>query len=100
MHTNIVAAEAPFRLLGHLDLSDQAAGGRVPAGELDTGCFTDQTASAVAPDEILGPQRKAGGHRDVDARDVLLEPGHLASAVDRHTELADPLCHDALDGGL
>src|SRR6266851_7080146 len=97
MDANSVAPEAPLRLLVHLDLSDQAAGGRVPAGELDTGCFADKTASAVAPDEILGPQRQAVGHRDVDAGVVLLEPGHLASAVDRHRLLVDPAGQDAFD---
>jgi hypothetical protein len=51
-----VAAEAPFRLLAHLDLGDQAARCRIPPGELDAGCFTDQAASSVAPDEIFRPQ--------------------------------------------
>ena len=54
-----VAASAPFRLLGQLDLGDQAAGRRIPPGELDAGCFTDQTASSVAVADlirrILGP---------------------------------------------
>ena len=50
-----VAAQAPFRLPGHLDLGDQVAGCRIPPGELDARRFTDQTASAVAPDEILRP---------------------------------------------
>ncbi len=55
MHSDGVAADAPFRLLGHLDLGDQAAGCRIPSGKLDAGCFTDQTASSVAPDEIFRP---------------------------------------------
>src|SRR5207245_938825 len=97
MDANGVAAEAPLRLLVHLDLSDQAAGSRVPARELDTGRFTDQTASAVAPDEILRPQRLAVGQLDVDAGVVLGETGHLTSAVDRHPKLADPAGEDALD---
>jgi len=51
-----VAADAQFRLLSHLDLGDQAARGRIPAGELDAGCSADDAASSVAPDEILRPQ--------------------------------------------
>jgi len=50
-----VATDAPFRLLGHLDLGDQTAGCRIPPGELEAGCFPDQTASFVAPDEIFRP---------------------------------------------
>ena len=50
-----VAAGAPLRLLGELDLGDQVADGRIPAGKLDAGGFTDQTASDVSPDEILRP---------------------------------------------
>ena len=92
-----VAADAPFRLLGHLDLGDQAARRRIPPGELDAGCFTDQTASSVAPDEILRPQRLAVGQLDVDAGVVLRETRHLTSAIDRHRQLADPAGQDALD---
>src|SRR4029453_5911261 len=47
-----VVADVQLRLLGPLDLGDKGAGGRIPAGELDAGCFPDQTASSVAPDEI------------------------------------------------
>src|SRR6266851_8209476 len=97
MDANSVAPEAPLRLLVHLDLSDQAAGGRVPARELDTGCFADQTASAVAPDEILGPQRLAVGQLDIDAGVVLREAGHLTSAIDRHPQLVDPAGQYGLD---
>ena len=50
-----VVADAQFRLLGHLDLGDQGARRRIPAGELDAGCLADQAASSVAPDEILAP---------------------------------------------
>ena len=41
------------RLLGQLDLGDQAARRRLPPGELDAGRLADQAAPAVAPDEIL-----------------------------------------------
>ena len=92
-----VAADAPLRLLGHLDLGDQAARRRIPPGELDAGCLADQAASSVAPDEILRPQRLAVGQLDVDAGVVLREARHLTSAIDRHRQLADPAGQDALD---
>ena len=92
-----VVADAQFRLLGHLDLGDQAARRRIPPGELDAGCLADQAASSVAPDEILRPQRLAVGQLDVDAGVVLREARHLTSAVDRHRQLADPAGQDALD---
>ena len=92
-----VAAQAPLRLLGHLDLGDDAARRRIPPGELDTGCLSDQAASPVAPDEVLRPQRPALGQLDVDARIVLCEPRHLAAAMDRHGQLVDPFGQDALD---
>jgi hypothetical protein len=92
-----VAADAPFRLLGHLDLGDQVARCRTPPGELDAGCLTDQTASAIAPDEVFRPQRPAVGQLDVDTGLVLREAGHLTAVVDRHPQLADPAGQDALD---
>ena len=97
MDADGVAAHAPFRLLGHLDLGDQAARRRIPAGELDAGCLPDHAASAVASDEIFRPQRRAVGQLDVDAVVVLREPRHFTSAIDRHLELADPAGQDALD---
>jgi hypothetical protein len=97
MEAEGVLADAQFRVLGHLDLGDQAAGCRIPSGELDAGCFTDHTASSVAPDEIFRPQRLAVGHLDVDAGVVLREARHLTSAIDRHRQLADPAGQYALD---
>ena len=91
------AAHAQFRLLGHLDLGEQGARRRIPAGELDAGGLADQTASSVAPDEILRPQRPAVGQRDVDAGVVLREAGHFAFAIDLHRQLVDPAGQDALD---
>ena len=91
------AADAQIGLLGHLDLGDQAARRRIPPGELDAGGLADQAASAVAPDEILGPQRPAVGQLDVDAGVVLRETGDLDAVGDRHRELADPAGQDALD---
>ena len=57
----------------------------------------DQTASAIAPDEIIRPQRLAVGQLDVDAGVVLRETRHLTSAIDRHRQLADPAGEYALD---
>src|SRR6266542_3318364 len=64
---------------------------------LVVGCFTDQTASSVAPDEIVRPQRLAVGKLDVDAGVVLRETGDLNAVVDRHPQLVDPARQDALD---
>ena len=93
----LIAADAQLRLLGHLDLGDQVASGRVPSGELDAGCLTDDAASSVAPDEILRPQRPALGQLDIDAGVVLREPRHLTSVIDQHRQLGDPGGHDSLD---
>jgi hypothetical protein len=97
MDALVIAAEAPLRLLGHLDLGDQAARCRIPPGELDAGGLPDQTASSVAPDEIFRPQRLAVGDLDVDAGVVLRETRHLTPAIDRHPQLADPAGQYALD---
>jgi len=92
-----VAAEAPLRLFGHLDLGDQVAGCRIPPEELDAGCLADQAVSSVAPDAVLRPQRLAVGDFSVDAGVVLRDTRHLASAIDRHPQLADPAGQCALD---
>ena len=55
MHAGGSAADAQFRLLGHLDLGEQGARRRIPAGEIDAGRLTDKAASAVASDEIFAP---------------------------------------------
>ena len=95
-----LGAHADLRLLVHLDLGDQVAGRRVPPGEVDAGRLADQAASAVAPDEVLRPQRRAAGQLDVDAGVVLREAHHLALAEDRHPELLDPAGQDALEVAL
>ena len=97
MGTRGRAADAQFRLLGHLDLGDQAARRRLPPGKRDSGRLTDQAASPVAPDEIRGPERPAARERDVDAGVVLCEAGDLGAVVGRHPQLADPVGQDALD---
>jgi hypothetical protein len=48
-----LGAHAELWRLGHLDLGDQPAGCRIPSGELDAGRLSDQTAPAVAPDEVV-----------------------------------------------
>jgi hypothetical protein len=97
MNAKGIAVDAPFRFLGHLDLGNQAARRRIRPGELDAGCLTDQTASSVAPDEIVRPHRLAIGQLDIHAGVVLRDTGHLTSAIDRHRELVDPAGQDALD---
>src|SRR5262249_29178180 len=92
-----IVANAPFRLLGQFDLGDQVAGCRIPARELDAGCFTDHTASAVAPDEIFRPQRLAVSQLHINAGVVLRYSRHVPSAMDRHREFADPAGQYALD---
>lgn len=54
--SNSAAVDAQFRLLGHLDLGNQAARRRIPTGKADAGRLADQTAASVAPNEILRPQ--------------------------------------------
>ena len=100
MDAEAVTADANFRLLRHLDLGDQVAGCRIPPGELDAGCFTDQTASSVAPDEIFRPQRLAIAELDVNAGVILHETGHFASAINRYRQFVDPAGEYALDVGL
>ncbi len=95
-----LGARADLRLLGHLDLGDQVAGRRVPPGEVDTSRLADQAASSVAPDEVLGSQRRVAGQRDVDAGVVLGEAHHLAAAEDRNSELLHPSGQDALEVAL
>ena len=91
------ATDAQLGLLGHLDLGEQGARRRIPAGELDAGRLADQAASAVAPDEVLRPDPSAVGQRDVHAGVVLREPGHLGAVVDRDAQLGDPAGEDAFD---
>ena len=92
-----VAADAQLRLLGHLDLGDQAARRRVPPGKVDAGQLADQAAPAVASDEVLRVQRAAVGQRNVDAAGVLRETGHLDAVTNRHPQLDDPVGQKALD---
>ena len=95
-----VVVEAPFRFLGQLDLGEQEARRRFPPGEPDACCLADHAASAIAPDEVFGPDRPAVGQLDVDPGVVLREARHLTPAMDRHRELVDPFGEQALDVDL
>ena len=68
----------------------------------ETRCWRlpDQTASAIAPDEVFRLQHLAVGQLDVDAGVVLHETGHLSAVVDRHRQIVDPAGQDALDVAL
>src|SRR4029453_6859889 len=92
-----VLADAPLRVLGHLDLGDQGARRRIPSGEVDAGRLADEASSSVAADEVLRPQRLAVGKLDPDAGVVLRDPSPLTFAVDGHRQLVDPAGQDALD---
>ena len=94
------AANAQFRLLGHFDLGQQGARRRIPARKLDAGCFADQAASSIAPDEVLRPDALAIGQLDVHAGVVLREPRDLGAVVDRDPEFGDPAGEDAFDVSL
>src|SRR5207253_3534215 len=69
--TDGVVVDAPWRLLGQVDLGDQGARGRLPSGELDAGRLADHAAPAVAPDEVARPHGRADGQLHVDAGSVL-----------------------------
>src|SRR5262245_26526758 len=96
MDTAGVVPDSPLRLLGQLDLGDQVARCWIPPGERDAGGFTDQAASAVAANEVLGPERPALGQRDIDAGVVLDETRHFVS-IDGYRQLAYPAGQYALD---
>ena len=96
MDARRVVANTPRRFLGHLDLGDQVALGRIPSRELDAGGPTDDASSSVASDEILRPQRLAVGQLDVHASVVLGETRHDTSVTDLYRELGDPVGHDPL----
>ena len=97
MDADGVAANAPFRLRAHLGFSNQIAGRRIRSRKSNAGCLADQASSAVAADEILGPQRPAIGQLDIDAAVILLETRNLTPATDRDVEFINPAREDALD---
>ena len=94
----MASRRAPLRRrLGELCLGDQVAGGRIRSRERDAGGLADLTAPAVAPDEILRPQRAVFTQFDIHAGFVLREARYFNAAIDRHLELVDPAAEDPLD---
>ena len=77
-----ILVKTPLRLLGRPDFGDQPAHRRIPSREFDAGYFTNQAAAAIAPDEILRPQRLTVGQRNVDTSVVLHETTHFTSAIE------------------
>ena len=93
-----VAANAPlWRLLGHLDLGDNVAGRRVPSLQRDSGCFSDQTASAVAPDEYSDLSDWPSDSRTSAPASSCMKPVIFTSADDLHPELIDPTGKNTLN---
>ena len=86
--------------LVHLDLGHHPTDRGIPPGKRDAGRLADQTASSVAPDEILRSERPAVAQVDVDAGVVLSETRHLAATKDRNPELIDPAGQDGLGVAL
>src|SRR3569833_865545 len=97
MDADSVVMEAQFRLVAHGKFGDQPACRWIPTRELDAGCLPDPTASSIASNEILGPQRLTVRQRHIDSISVLGKPCHFTSAEDRYRELCDPACQDALN---
>ena len=92
----LAAADAPRGLLGHLDLGDQVAGrGSHPGSRsrpaCGSGCDRRRTRRGTSP------AATAVSQLDVDAGVVLRKARHLASAIELHRQLADPVGQDALD---
>jgi hypothetical protein len=81
MDAKSIVVDAPFRLLGHLDLRDQITGCRIRSRELDASGFADKTAPAVAPDKIFRPERLTIAQLDITARVVLRK---LVTSVPRY----------------
>ncbi len=63
-----LGADADLRLLFHLDFRDHPARRRVPSDEVDAGRLADHAASSVAPDEVLGSERRVDGQLDITRR--------------------------------
>lgn len=92
-----IATEAPRRLFGHLDLGDQVADRGIPPREFDPCRLANEAAPAIASDKVRSPQRGTIRQLNIDAILLLSEPDHLATPVNRHRQLSDPLRQDALD---
>src|SRR5207253_9385043 len=75
--------------LVHLDLGDHPTGHGIQPGEVDAGCLADQAATAVTAGEVLGSERRAVGHLDIDAAVVLAESHHFAAPADGHPQVTE-----------
>src|SRR5580698_9560890 len=89
--------KSPLRLVGHLNFGDQPALRWIPPGELDACSLANQTAAAIATDEVLRAERPTVRERNVNAGAVLRETGYLTSAIDGHRQFADPVGQDAFN---
>src|SRR5690349_10371293 len=92
-----VALKSPFRLLDRCSLRDEPARRRIPARKCDAGHLANETATAVATDEIGRAERSPVSECNIDAVVILREAGHLASAMDSDVKFVDPFGQDALD---
>ena len=93
-----VAADAPFRLLGHLGLGDQVAGRRIPAREsrcrppCGPGCVRRRSRRDIAPAASCPSDSSTSTPVSSCAKPVTSR-----AAIDRHRQLLDPAGQDALD---
>src|SRR3954468_8296117 len=85
------------RRLGHRHFREEVARRRIPAWKVDARGLSYETASTVAPDEILRAHRLTGSEGDVDTSVVLAESHDLAAVDDRHAGRGDPFRENALD---
>jgi len=69
----------------------------VPAGEVDACRFPDRAAPTVTTDDVPRPDSLVSRERDSDTGRFVGDARHLASPMDRHTQLVDPVGEDALD---
>ena len=91
------ATNARFRLLGHLDLGEQALVVASQPGNSMPAALRTRLRPPSHPTRYCALSDWPSDSVDVDAGVVLREAGHFASAVERHRQLADPAGEDALD---
>ena len=92
-----IAAHAQLRLLGHLDLGEQGARRRIPAGELDAGCFRTRLRPPSHPTRYCARSDWPSDSSTSTPVSSCAKARHLSSAIERHCQLADPAGEDALD---
>ncbi len=89
--------DAERRLLLHLGLGQNIAGRRIPSRKFNARDLANQTAAAIAADEVACPELETIGEFNGDAGIVLRKSGQLAATIDRHRQFADPSGQNALD---